>query len=161
MASWLLWCRRANVRTRGLRRSPDEKPACFLNLAGLFWKPGCPPIWRRRRPFGWITKSSFSCGRGLPASSAPVLCPHGFVTLDEGSPRRGWVGSCQAPSASFHSQRGFREAQPCCPQQPQTKLPRWALPTRGARWRLLPGHREQLRFQHQRQDSRKVSTTLW
>lgn len=57
MASWLLWCHQANVQTQGLRRSQDEKPACFLNLAGLFWKPGRPLVWRRRRPFCWITKS--------------------------------------------------------------------------------------------------------
>lgn len=57
MASWLLWCRQANVQTRGLSRGQDEKPACFLNSAGLFRKPGCPLVWRRRRPFCWIAKS--------------------------------------------------------------------------------------------------------
>lgn len=43
----------------------DEKPACFLNLAGLFWKSGCPLVWQRRCPFCWITK---------PCSAAAVVC---------------------------------------------------------------------------------------
>lgn len=57
VASRLPWSHQANVWTQGHGRSGDEKPACFINLATLFWKPASPQVWLRQLPFCQVIAS--------------------------------------------------------------------------------------------------------
>lgn len=163
MASRLPWSHEANVWTWGHRRSGDEKPACFINLAGLFWKPASPQVWLRQLPFRQVT---------APCPVTAVVClpprhpPCVYMSLSD------W-------REEAHDLEGFGFSNP----DSILILPVWfpggsavffSSPACGSTWsyqkclarpQLLGGSAsssyKQPRLQHKGQDFRKVLTTLW
>lgn len=136
----------------GLPRSQDEKPARFLDLAGLFWKPGWLPAGLTQK----LTSLSLehdvpsSCGPGPSTSSAPALCLLESVGLDAGSPRRG--GAWFSHPVSVADSGGLSAGPAPRSAAAWKRAARRALCRGGAGWELRPSLGEQLWFQRRCRD---------